>query len=178
MRDIEANGLRLAVYAPEHDVQTIEWLNDPALQQGFGLARQVTLDSHRAWREAHGEILMWAVMDDSGAHCGNLLLHPAVARRSAYLQVYIGRHASRRQGIAFRALSGVLDYAFNTLGLHRVWLHTLPGNMPAEGLYEKLGFVKEGVEREALPRGKEFVDQFRWSLLDQEWRASSKGRVK
>lgn len=178
MQEFEADGLHLVVYGPEHDAQTVEWLNDPALQQGFGLARKVTLSAHRTWCDAHPEILIWAIFDESRVHCGNLLLHPSMARRSAYLQVYVGRTASRRRGLAFRALTGVLDHAFNTLRLHRIWLHTLPGNVSAEGLYEKLGFVREGVEREALPRGQGFIDQFCWSLLEQEWRARSKEHTK
>lgn len=167
---LEMDGLRLDPYAIKHDIQTVLWLNDPVLQRGFGLAREVTLESHRAWLAANRDILIWAIIDKEGEHCGNVLLHPVMTRRSAYLQVYVGSQKSLRKGIAYRALGGVLTYAFRSLGLHRIWLHTVPGNVAAEALYTKLGFLREGVEREALPRDERFVDQYRWSLLEHEWK--------
>lgn len=166
---IEADGLCLRPYAREHDHQTVLWLNNPLLQQGFGLARKVTLESHWAWLAQNPECLMWAITDEAGEYVGNVLLHPVMARSSAYLQVYLGSQNCRRKGIAYRALRGVLAYAFNSLLLHRIWLHTLPGNVAAEALYIKLGFQREGVEREALRRDAGFVDQSRWSLLKHEW---------
>lgn len=169
---LEIDGLRLVPYAAEHDVQTVRWLNDPLLQRGFGLLREITLESHRAWRSANKDVLMWAITDEAGDHCGNVLLDPVMARRSAYLQVYVGSQKCLRKGIAFRALGAVLTHAFSSLGLHRVWLHTLPENLAAEALYTKLGFLREGVEREALPRGERFVDQYRWSLLAHEWKGT------
>ena len=171
---LEMDGLRLVPYASEHDIQTVLWLNDPVLQRGFGLAREITLESHRAWLAANEDILVWAITDEEGEHCGNVLLDPVMARRSAYLQVYVGSRKSLRKGIAYRALGGVLTYAFGSLGLHRIWLHTVPGNVAAEALYAKLGFLREGVEREALPRDGVFVDQYRWSLLQHEWQGTAR----
>lgn len=171
---LEIDGLRLVPYADEHDIQTVRWLNDPVLQRGFGLARQITLESHRDWLAANRDILVWAITDEGGEHCGNVLLHSVMARRSAYLQVYVGSRKSLRKGIAYRALGGVLTHAFRSLGLHRIWLHTMPGNIAAEALYTKLGFLREGVEREALPRDGGFVDQYRWSLLEHEWKGTAR----
>lgn len=168
IRALVADGLRLVPYGDEHDAQTVQWLNDPQMQSGFGLTRKVALESHRAWLASNRDILVWAIMDSSGSHSGNILLHPEAGRRSAYLQVYVGSRF-QRQGVASRALGAVLTFAFDVLGLHRIWLHTLPENAAAAALYVKLGFVREGVEREALPRGDGYADQFRWSLLAQEW---------
>jgi RimJ/RimL family protein N-acetyltransferase len=174
---LEAAGLRLIPYGAEHDVQTVAWLNDPELQRGFGLARKITLESHRAWLAANSSSLIWAIIGESHEHCGNVLLHPVATRRSAYLQIYLDATA-RGKSVASRALTSVLNYAFKDLGLHRIWLHTLPGNSDAETLYLKLGFMREGIEREALPRDQGFVDQFCWSLLEHEWRARAKERVR
>jgi RimJ/RimL family protein N-acetyltransferase len=57
------------------------------------------------------------------------------------------------------------------MGLHRVWLHTFADNIRAEALYEKFGFKREGIERDALRVGDQFLSQTRWSLLRQEWLA-------
>ena len=174
---LEAEGLRLIPYGAEHDAKTVAWLNDPEIQRGFGLARTLTLESHRAWIAANSSSLIWAIISESDEHCGNVLLHPAPARRSSYLQIYLDA-AARGKRVASRALTSVLNYGFNDLGLHRIWLHTLPGNTAAETLYRKLGFTREGIEREALPRDHGFVDQYCWSLLEHEWRARVANRIR
>lgn len=158
-------------------MQTVTWLNDPELQRCFGLARKITLESHRAWLAANSSSLIWAIIGESHEHCGNVLLHPVATRRSAYLQIYLGASA-RGKGVASRALTSVLNYGFNDFGLHRIWLHTLQGNSSAEALYRKLGFTREGIEREALTRDQGFVDQFCWSLLEHEWRARVEERTR
>ena len=44
----------------------------------------------------------------------------------------------------------VLEYAFDTVGLHRVELEVYSFNPRAQRSYEKAGFVHEGVRRQAL----------------------------
>ena len=165
---LQSSSLRLIPYGAAHDEQTIRWLNDPGLQRSFGLSRKVTPESHRAWIEANPGTLIWAISDQE-RHLGNVLLHLEPARRSAYFQIYLGDSASRGRGIGWQAPELVLDLAFRELGLHRVWLHTLPGNNVAVALYTKAGFVREGAERDGLFRDGGFLDQYRWSLLAPEW---------
>jgi RimJ/RimL family protein N-acetyltransferase len=54
------------------------------------------------------------------------------------------------QGLGRAALHRVLDHAFGDLEAHRVWLDVKPGNARARHLYATLGFVEEGVLRDAL----------------------------
>lgn len=54
------------------------------------------------------------------------------------------------RGYGTEATSLVLDYAFGEVGLHRVELDVYSFNPRAQRAYEKAGFVKEGVRREAL----------------------------
>jgi len=168
-----APGIQLVPYRSEHDARTVQWLNDPKLQKDFGLSRSVSKESHRTWVEANPETVIWAITE-SGVHLGNVLLKVNLGRRSAYLQIYLGESSARGRGVGWAALSAVLNLAFNQLGVHRVWLHTLPDNQAAEALYTKAGFLREGIERESVFRDGVFIDQCRWSLLGHEWRLISK----
>ena len=161
---------RLLPYAPEHDAQTIAWLNSEDLRATFGLSQPATCDSHRKWVEGAVDVLVWALSDGTGTHCGNVLVHVNLRHRSGYFQIYIGRAASRGQGLGRSALAAVLAHVFGAAGLHRVWLHTLPGNTAAEVLYRRAGFVAEGEERDAIWRDGKFASQTRWSILEPEWR--------
>lgn len=159
----------LVAYQKSHDRKTVEWLNSADIQASFGLRRAVTEASHRSWIDTNGDTLIWAIVDPTGRHVGNVLLKVTQRHRSGYFQIYIGEPIARGQGLGDRALSETLAKAFEELDLHRVWLHTLPDNVVAAALYRKHGFVFEGTERDALFSEGTFTSQHRWSILEHEW---------
>ena len=67
--------------------------------------------------------------------------------RRAEFGILIGDAEARGKGLAFEAGRLLLEYAFNKLGLHRVYLHAFPDNESALHLYRKLGFIQEGLLR-------------------------------
>jgi RimJ/RimL family protein N-acetyltransferase len=166
----------LVPYAAIHDEKTVAWLNSDDLKATFGLRRTVDRQSHRAWVLAATDTHIWAILDQQGQHVGNVLLKVNERHRSGYFQIYIGESSARGCGLGDQALQATLHQAFGALGLHRVWLHTLPGNERAENLYRKHGFVLEGIEREALLVNGSFVSQQCWSILQQEWAQTEQGR--
>lgn len=58
--------------------------------------------------------------------------------------------ANPGQGLGRAALTLLLEHAFGELGAHRIWLDVKPSNARARHLYTSLGFVEEGVLRDAL----------------------------
>lgn len=71
----------------------------------------------------------------------------------------------QRQGIANRAYNLLLNYFFNQVNINRVWLLVAEFNTPALNLYRKLGFQKEGIQRQALYRDGKRHDYIMMSLL-------------
>jgi putative acetyltransferase len=63
----------------------------------------------------------------------------------------------RRKGIGRRLMEEILKVA-NGLGLRRVWLTVTADNYAAIHLYKGMGFEVEGRERQAVRRGRKFVD--------------------
>lgn len=55
-------------------------------------------------------------------------------------------------------------------GLHRVGLNVVEWNEGAKTLYEKLGFVVEGRQREALWFDGRWWDYLFLGILEREWR--------
>lgn len=165
----------LQSYGPEHDAATVRWLDSGELRATFGFHGAITVESHRRWLEASPDTHIWAVLDAQGVHCGNTLLHVNARHHSGYFQLYIGEPRARGHGLGDAALRLTLAQAFDTLALHRVWLHTFADNTAAEALYRKRGFVLEGVERDAIRAEGRFVSQNRWSLLADEWRRLPEG---
>lgn len=75
----------------------------------------------------------------------------------------------RRQGIATKTYKLLLNYLFNQANIHRVWLLVAEFNKPAIALYKKLGFKKEGAQRQALWRNGNWHDYLMMSLLRKEY---------
>jgi RimJ/RimL family protein N-acetyltransferase len=90
-------------------------------------------------------------------------------QRTAMLGVYVGDRERRGGGIGEIAVSLILDYGFKALDLHRIGLEVLGSNARAKRLYERLGFVREGVVRQAYQRGGRREDIELWGLLRDEW---------
>lgn len=79
----------------------------------------------------------------------------------------------RRKGIAYIAIHKLLYIGFEQVALNRIWLRVLENNYKAISLYEKVGFVKEGICREESLRGGKFVNQIQMSILRDEWLSSN-----
>ena len=80
--------------------------------------------------------------------------------------------ASPEKGLGTPLLKGVVDFAFLETNAHRLWLDVVSGNLRAQTVYRKVGFVQEGVLREAalLPDGSR-SDFLLMSILRPEWAA-------
>ena len=59
----------------------------------------------------------------------------------------------------------IVDYAFVELGVHRIELEVFAFNPRAIAVYEKLGFVHEGVRRHALLWDGEWIDALVMSIV-------------
>ena len=62
-----------------------------------------------------------------------------------------------------------VGYGFEQLGLHRITLEVYSFNPRARRVYDKVGFVAEGVLRDALRRGDGWIDATVMSILAPEW---------
>jgi hypothetical protein len=68
-------------------------------------------------------------------------------------------------GYGTEATGLVLDYAFDTVGLHRVELEVYDFNGRGQRCYEKAGFVQEGVLRESRFLDGRWVDTVVMAIL-------------
>jgi RimJ/RimL family protein N-acetyltransferase len=73
------------------------------------------------------------------------------------------------RGLGTEATRLIVGYGFEQLGLHRISLEVYAFNPRARRAYEKVGFVPEGVLRDALLWEGERVDAVMMSILAPEW---------
>jgi ribosomal-protein-alanine N-acetyltransferase len=75
----------------------------------------------------------------------------------------------RGTGVFLEAARLVGSFAFGTVGVHRLEARVLLQNGRANGALRKLGAVQEGILRESMRRGNEYLDQVLWSVLKEDW---------
>ena len=68
----------------------------------------------------------------------------------------------------------VVDFAFQTVGVHRLEARAAVRNGRGNGALQKIGAVKEGVLRKSFVRNGEQLDQVLWAILDEDWMQAKK----
>lgn len=89
--------------------------------------------------------------------------------RSVSIGYWLG-HGYEGQGIMTNACRVFVNHALVDLDLHRVEIRCATANRRSRGIPERLGFVLEGIIREAekLPQG--YVNHAVYGMLQSEWK--------
>ena len=73
------------------------------------------------------------------------------------------------KGLASEAVSRLLDYAFGTLDLHRIFAIADCRNEPSWRLLERVGLRREGHFLESIWFKGEWSDEYLYAVLEDEW---------
>lgn len=99
------------------------------------------------------------------------LLRMFPAWRTTDLSLMLGERDAWGQGYGTEAIRLLLDHAFGVLKMHRVSLGVVGFNERALRFYEKVGFRREGVQRDGYCYEGRFHDFVMMSILEDEYRA-------
>jgi Acetyltransferases, including N-acetylases of ribosomal proteins len=133
----------------------MNWINDFQVTDGTLTSdRYHTIESEREYLEnsaKKSDKMNFSIIDiTTDKPVGNCsIMDIDKTHSSAELGIMIGEKASRGQGIGQEVLGLLLDYCFNYLNLHSIYLHALEDNITAVKCYEKVGFKQQGVYRES-----------------------------
>ncbi len=94
----------------------------------------------------------------------------------AGLGIMIHDMENRKQGYASSAVKLMLDYSFETLGLHQVYCSVPSCNIASLKLFETLGFDRTGYRKEWLKRGNEWEDVIYYQMLASTWNPNESGK--
>lgn len=72
------------------------------------------------------------------------------------------------RGIMSEVLAGVLDYAFDEIGLHRVQAEVFEGNDASAAVLKKCGMTLEGVARKKYYKNGKFIDAALWAVIAED----------
>ena len=150
----------------------VRWVNDPKNNTYLHYDLPLQEDKTLRWFDSHkGEDTRYdAVIEADGVPVGLIgLLDVDQKNKKAEYYILLGENSYKGKGIAKKASELLLDHAFNTLHLNRVYLYTEVENISAQRLFERVGFKEEGRVRQDLFSKERFVDRIMYGLLQNDY---------
>lgn len=154
--------------------QLRKWRNDPEMRKYFREYKEISDYDQEKWfteRVTHNDKQVDFEIHSKPeekliGHCG--LYYVNWINRTAELTIYVGDNDYKYKGYGTDALHVLMDYAFFTMNLNRVWCEVFSNN-GAIHVYRKIGFVDEGVLRQHHYDNGKFIDCNILGLLKSEW---------
>lgn len=151
----------------------VNWMNNPAVYSHMHFTLPITLENTEEWfiNNVGNKTRVDLTIVENGkiiAFAGITNIDFTVNKGESYTFV---NPVMQGRGVGTQARKMVLDFAFNELGLNKVYAFTNEENIPSCRLSEKLGFKLEGRFREEyISKNGEFKDRLYYGLLKSDWK--------
>ena len=136
--------------------------------------QQLLIGLAKSMEKPPDRLIYKAVNEDDGEVVGHgeiLAIDPY--NRSATLgRILVGSPRARGCGAGQQLVHELVGICFQELKLHRVALRVYDFNTPAIRCYEKVGFKREGLQRDVHHIGDGFWSVYTMSMLEDEWERS------
>jgi RimJ/RimL family protein N-acetyltransferase len=158
--------------ASTHLENAILWMNDPEVTARLHMITGVTRRQEELFFERMATQretdLHWAIMTEEFGHIGFIALHQINWQfRLASGGIMIGERRAWGRGFATDAVRVRTRFAFDQLGIHRIEGQTI--NPAMRRVYERAGYLEEGVARKKVWRGGRWHDVSLHAMLDDDF---------
>lgn len=163
----------------EADAPTLlAWRNSPEVARFMYTDHKISHEEHVAWlaRAVSREDARYFVITAAGSEVGFASITDLdAAHGTGSWAIYLGDPLARGRGLGGFTTYSILNYAFDDLRLRKLSCEVLASNRSALGMYERFGFVREGLFREQIMKAEGAIDVHRLGILDREWAAIREG---
>lgn len=174
---IKGSKVQLLAVEREHLKQLLDWRNNPEFRKHFREYRELSMAQQVHWYEEKvlndPSTMMFSICrvgDGELLGCCGLVYIDWVAKH-ADLSLYIGWNNTYidEEGYAEESCRLLLDYAFNELGLNKVWTEIYVFDEKKKKLYDKLELKVDGLLRDNCFYAGKFWNSWILSILASEW---------
>jgi len=152
-----------------------KWSNDPEIRRLTGEVTSMSqVDADKFLERAYSDnTRKWfvIVIKENDRVIGEAgLLRMFHAWRTTDIIIIIGEKDAWGKGYGTEAILLLIDYAFRRLNFHRVAIGVVGFNEKAIRFWEKIGFKKEGIQRDGYSYNHKYYDFVMMSILEDEFR--------
>jgi putative acetyltransferase len=148
-------GLRHALDVVAREKQFLAFLQAPPLEESLAFYRHIVTNDFCQFVALEGDqVVGW---------CDILPIHGEARGHVGHLGIGLVPHA-RHKGLGVRLLEATITKALGK-GITRIELSVRTDNLNAKALYERLGFVVEGVKCNYFLVGGQYHDAYAMALL-------------
>jgi UDP-4-amino-4,6-dideoxy-N-acetyl-beta-L-altrosamine N-acetyltransferase len=154
----------------ENDLEyVLTWRNHPDVRQFMLTQHEITAIEHRAWfnSASNDETRALLVLEEDDQPVGCVAFSGIQPYSTSDWSFY--SCPLRPSGTGTRICSAALDFAFNTLGVHKVEGQVLHFNSASIRIHQRLGFTQEGTLRENILINGTHHDLLCFGILSREW---------
>jgi RimJ/RimL family protein N-acetyltransferase len=149
---------------------------DPEIYRNLGAdtrnLKSITDEQAKAWVDNIASHPAAWVIEHQGRAIGEILIDNFVeADQRAGLIIGVLDPTCLGKGLGTEAIKAVAEFCFDVLGLHKLSMRVLSFNTRAIRAYERVGFVREGLERESAFIGGVWYDDVIVGLLKRDFDA-------
>lgn len=152
-----------------------KWINDPEVTQWLKADPPLSLEMEHDWVDnvRKSDRFTFTILTKDGMPIGNMGLEEISWKyRRATIGIMIGEKDQWGKGYGSDAITTLLRYCFEELGMRRVDLFTDSDNHRAQAAYRKCGFQVEGIMRQYRSKNGRVVDDVLMSMISTEWFAA------
>jgi RimJ/RimL family protein N-acetyltransferase len=152
----------------------VRWFNDPDIRKTLIISEQFELKKTIRWFEKiqHDNSRVEFIMETpQKAPVGVIgLAGIDSTHRTAEIYLVIGQKEFWGKGLMFEAESLLINWAFNYLGLEKIWAEARPENIASLITMKKIGFNVEGTLRSEKVVDGTRIDTLRLGLLKNDFK--------
>lgn len=154
--------------------QVLAWRNHADIRRYMYTKHEITLTEHTNWfkkasNNSNHHLLVFEINSVASGFVNiNKLTHGDIAEWGFYVAPDSEKGTGKRLGIT------ALNYAFQTLELHKICGQALAYNTPSVRFHTNLGFLQEGILRDQHFDDQRYYNVVHFGLLADEWEIKGK----
>jgi UDP-4-amino-4,6-dideoxy-N-acetyl-beta-L-altrosamine N-acetyltransferase len=163
------NSCRIRPAGDADLAQMLVWRNQPQVRANMLTQHEISAEEHRQWyeRTQQDATRLLLIVEENGAPLGFVNFADVQAGAASTWGFYAAPGAEKGAGAKIGATA--LEFAFNTLEIHKVCGRALAFNEASIRMHERLGFCKEGVLRQQQKINETYHDIICFGLMRDEW---------